>query len=43
MKHITKYREPEAFTQWKREANESWQPTYGGIPGVDMFFIMEDS
>ena len=33
MKHITKYREPEAFAQWKGKANESWQPTYDGMPG----------
>ena len=33
MKHITKYQEPDAFAQWKEEANESWQPTYDGMPG----------
>lgn len=33
MKHITKYQEPEALIQWKEKANESWQPTYDGMPG----------
>ena len=33
MKHVTKHQEPEAFIQWKEEANESWQPTYDGMPG----------
>lgn len=33
MKHITKHQEPEAFLQWKEEANKSWQPTYNGMPG----------
>ena len=32
MKHFTKRQEPEAFTRWKGEANENWQPTYDGMP-----------
>jgi len=33
MKHIVKQGEPQAFTDWKAQANEDWQPTYGVLAG----------
>lgn len=31
MKHITKQTEPQIFSDWKAQANEDWQPSYGSL------------
>ncbi len=33
MKHIEKAEEPETFTEWKAQANDDWQPSYGDLSG----------
>lgn len=33
MKYIIKGNEPEIFTNWKKEANEYWTPTYDDLSG----------
>lgn len=33
MKHINKNTEPIEFTEWKKQANEDWQPTFENLSG----------
>jgi len=33
MKHIIKQKEPQAFSEWKAQANENWEPSYAELSG----------
>ena len=35
MKWIDKQKEPQAFLDWKQQANENWQPTFSDLGGSD--------
>ena len=33
MKQIIKQKEPQAFSEWKAQANENWEPSYAELSG----------
>ena len=41
MKHIIKCSEPQAFVDWKDQANEDWQPDYGDLSGAPKEAVKE--
>jgi len=41
MKHIIKCSEPQAFSDWKDQANEYWQPDYGDLSGAPKEAVKE--
>ena len=41
MKHIIKCSEPQAFADWKDQANEDWQPDYDDLSGAPKEAVKE--